>query len=116
MKFHIYVMLPDLVNPDRTFDKAYVHPELTLNDWPLIVKQDPRLKLSREIHVEFSDQLFLPQGGDNYLKYVGELNTVKQEIFSKIVIGDYSVQEGLDLYRTKAAALHIDEIMQELND
>jgi len=110
-----YVMMPEPANPDRPFDKAFSDPTLVMNGWAPLVAPDELITLSRQIHRDNSIQLLLPQGGDNYVKYVGELFTMKQEVFSKIVIGEYSVQKGIDLYRKNAANLHLADILAELN-
>jgi putative aldouronate transport system substrate-binding protein len=110
-----YVMLPEPSNPDRPFDKAYADPRLVINGWTPLVASSPRIVRSREIQVGYAQQLRLPEGGDMFTRYVGELNTLKQEIFAQIVTGDVSVQAGLDAYRDAAADLHIDEIIAELN-
>ncbi len=57
----------------------------------------------------------LPQGGENYVRYVGELMTLKQEIFSNIVSGELGVDEGLAQYEASAERLNLSEILAELN-
>lgn len=108
-------MLPEPSNPDRPFDKAFIDPTLTMNGWDLPVDLNEKIAASIEIHREDSIQLSLPQGGDTYVKNIGELMSMKQEVFSKIVVGEYSVEEGLEVYKQKAAGLKIDQIMSELN-
>jgi putative aldouronate transport system substrate-binding protein len=110
-----YVMLPEPSNPDRPFDKAYSDPTLVINDWTPLVEPSERIVRSRQIQVDNAVQLRLPEGGDMYVRYVGELMTLKQEIFSQVVTGDLSVQDGLAAYRDGASGLHISEIMAELN-
>ena len=110
-----YVMLPEPSNPDRPFDKAYSDPTLVINGWTPLVASSPRIVRSREVQVDNAVQLRLPEGGDLYIRYVGELNTLKQEIFAAIVTGSMTVSEGLAAYRDGAANLHIDEIVAELN-
>ena len=94
-----YEMLPEPANPDRPFDKAFSDPTLIMNGWEPLVPLNDLIELSRKIHRENSIQLTLPEGGDTYVKYVGELMTMKQEVFSKIVVGDLSVDAGLAEYR-----------------
>jgi putative aldouronate transport system substrate-binding protein len=111
-----YEMLPEPANPERPFDKAYSDPTLIMNGWQPLVAPSELITLSRQIHMDTSRQLRLPEGGDNYVKYVGELNTLKQELFAKIVAGEMSVQAGLAEYRSRAADLNLDEIISELNN
>ncbi|MDT8297990.1 MAG: extracellular solute-binding protein, partial [Spirochaetaceae bacterium] len=77
-----YEMLPEPANPERPFDKAFNSQYLIMNGWRVPVAQDDRVAKSGRIHDENSIQLGLPQGGEVYTKRVGELLTLKQEIFS----------------------------------
>ncbi|AEJ60680.1 extracellular solute-binding protein family 1 [Spirochaeta thermophila DSM 6578] len=108
-------MLPQPSNPSTPMQKSFIDPHLTLNDWALPIEFEEKMKLSVDIHNTYAVQLGIPEGGDLFSKYVGEIRTLKQEIFSKIVTGEYSVDEGLKMYQQKAKELHIDEVLAELN-
>lgn len=110
-----YVMMPEPANPDRPFDKAYADPTLIMNGWEPLVPLTDLIVRSRTIHKANSIQLSLPQGGDTYIKRVGELLTVKQEIFSLAVTGALTPEEAQAQYKAKAANLELDKILAELN-
>lgn len=110
-----YVMMPEPANPDRPFDKAYSDPTLIMNGWTPLVPLTDLIVLSRTIHKANAIQLSLPQGGDTYVKRIGEILTIKQEIFSKAVIGEITPKQALAEYKKKANALELDAILEELN-
>ncbi len=110
-----YVMMPEPANPDRPFDKAYSDPTLVMNGWEPLVPLTDLIVRSRTIHKANSVQLSLPQGGDYYLKRVGELLTVKQEIFSLTVTGELTPAQAQAEYRAKAEALDLSKVLEELN-
>ncbi len=110
-----YEMLPEPANPERPFDKAFNSQYLIMNGWQVPVALDEKVEAAGAIFEADAVQLGLPQGGEVYTKRAGELLTLRQEIFSKIVIGDMSVSEGLAAYKQKAGELQIDEVLAELN-
>lgn len=110
-----YVMMPEPANPDRPFDKAYSDPTLIMNGWEPLVPLTDLIVRSRTIHQANSIQLSLPQGGDTYIKRVGELLTLKQEIFSQAVTGDLTPAQAQAEYKNKAAGLELDKVLAELN-
>ena len=110
-----FVMLPEPANPDRPFDKAYSDPTLVMNGWKPLVPQTELIIRSGEIQKGNSIQLSLPQGGETYIKRVGELLTLKQEIFSQAVTGALTPAQAQAEYKAKAAKLELDKVLSELN-
>ncbi|MDC7232873.1 MAG: extracellular solute-binding protein [Spirochaetales bacterium] len=110
-----YVMMPEPANPDRPFDKAYSDPTLIMNGWEPLVPLTDLIVRSRTIHKANAIQLSLPQGGETYIKRVGELLTLKQEIFSQAVTGALTPAQAQAEYKNKAAALELDKVLAELN-
>ncbi|KGE72765.1 extracellular solute-binding protein [Spirochaeta lutea] len=108
-------MLPQPSNPERPFNKTYIDPYLPLNDFEPMIPQQPKERLSIEIHNEDSVSLRLVQGGDVYTKNIGDLNTAKQELFAQIVTGEITIDQGLAEYQRRANALQISTILAELN-
>ena len=107
--------LPRLDNPELLFSKVYIHPELTLlplkND-PF--EYDPRLFASENARKQNMKQFYIPAGGEVYAKNVGDLGALRSEVFSKIIAGDMSLEEGYKFYAEKAKQLQIDEMIREL--
>ncbi|MBU0935325.1 MAG: extracellular solute-binding protein [Spirochaetes bacterium] len=112
-----FQMLPQPSNPDRSMQKSFIDPPLALNleQFPVKVAQDPRDAESLRIHALDSRPLSILSLGKVGLENIGELRDAKREIFSKIVMGTLSIQDGLAQYRTIAERLNITTILTELN-
>jgi len=110
-------MLPQPSNPDRSMQKSFIDPPLALNleQFPVKVAQDSRDAESLRIHGLDAKPLSILSLGRVGLQNVGELRDAKREIFSKIVMGSLSIQNGLAQYRTIAERLNITAILTELN-
>jgi putative aldouronate transport system substrate-binding protein len=108
-------VLPNPANPTQPFSKVYIHPELTL----LPLKEDPfqydpRLFSSEKTRLMNMKQYYVPSGGEVYAKNVGDLSALRLEVFSKIVAGDMSMDDGYRYYEEKARQLQIDVMIKEL--
>ncbi len=68
-----------------------------------------------EAHEANITQLYEPIGGEVYSRNVGDLNSLRAEVFSKIVAGRYTIQEGYQAYEDTAKELGIDQMLRELN-
>jgi putative aldouronate transport system substrate-binding protein len=112
-----YVWLTKSRNPKSKdyFDKMYIEPAFVLNDWKVPITLDKRILRSREINKANSVSEQLALGGDKYGQYVADIWKLKQQIFSLIVIGDISIESGLNLYREKVKAFYLDDMIEELN-
>jgi putative aldouronate transport system substrate-binding protein len=110
-----YKMLPELQNPARTFDKAYIHPELTLNDWQLPIELDNDVIQSRYIHSTYSEQMMLPEGGEFYVQHADDIMHLKQKVFAYIITGEYGIKEGIEIYKNQSRSFHREAILAELN-
>ncbi|MBN1696532.1 MAG: extracellular solute-binding protein [Spirochaetales bacterium] len=110
-----YEMMRELQNPARTFNKAYVHPELTLNDWDLPIKPADDVIRSRSVHAMYCDQMLLPEGGEYYVQYADDIMVLKQNIAARIITGEYNIKEGIELYKGQSRSFHRDDILVELN-
>jgi putative aldouronate transport system substrate-binding protein len=112
-----HVKLPRLDNPELTFTKTYIHPELTLlplkND-PF--EYDPRLFASEAARQKNIKQFYIPSGGEVYAKNVGDLGALRSEVFAKIIAGDMTMEEGYKYYDESAKALQIDVMIKELEE
>ncbi|WP_246745076.1 extracellular solute-binding protein [Thiospirochaeta perfilievii] len=108
-------MLAEPSNPDKLLTKAYCDPNLAPNGMEALIEVPELIRLSAKNHDSNARQLGLPQGGDVFLKRNSEILTLKQEIFAETIIGAYTPAEAIAIYKTKAKALGIDEIIAELN-
>jgi len=109
-----------LINPNDSqknlFMKAYVPPMSVQNDWVQSIQVDPVAKPAIDLFNKYSKQDPLKVGGVYYVNYYSEItNSLKPDIFARIVLGEYTIDEGLALYKKTAEKLHIDDIIAELN-
>jgi putative aldouronate transport system substrate-binding protein len=113
-----YTKLPGRDNPELMFSKAYIHPELTL----LPLKDgdpftyDPKLFASEKARQQNMKQFYIPSGGDVYAKDIGDLQALRLEVFSKIIAGDLSLDEGYKHYDEMTKRLQIDAMIKELEE
>lgn len=110
-----------LPNPEdaekKLFMKSYVPPMSVQNDWVQPIPIDPVVKPALDLFNKNSKQDLLQAGGEYHAKYYSEItDSLKPEIFTQIVLGEYTIQEGLALYKEKAKKLYIHDILDELNN
>ena len=110
-----YEVLPRLDMPERLFGKAYVHPEWPINNWDDPIKPDQRVTDSVDMHRASSYQQKMTPPSETYLKVSGDLSALRDEIVSKIAIGDLTPGQGLDQYKREAEALGMQKILDEMN-
>jgi putative aldouronate transport system substrate-binding protein len=95
----VYKKLPDRVNPDRLSDHSIFTPYVTMypwNDpfpWPELIKKSADL-----FNANAKPSRVLPND-ESITGIVAELLTVRSEIVAKIVMGTYTPEEGIELYR-----------------
>jgi putative aldouronate transport system substrate-binding protein len=111
-----YTMLPSLSNPKILAIKSYIDPPLSLNQsLKLPFETDPKIPDSVKAHHSKLVQLRLPPDSESYLKYAANILTLKKEIMAKVIMGTYSVDEGLGKYKEKLAKLNVAQILKEAN-
>jgi putative aldouronate transport system substrate-binding protein len=108
-------MLPNPSNPKILWYKSYVEPVFTLNDWKLPVQLDNETLNSIRIWRASLETQSLEAGGDVYNRGIGQLHSLRLEIFSRITKGELSVDAGLRLYADRAKSLGVDAMIRELN-
>lgn len=111
-----YTVLPFKANSKIKFDTAYINSELNLTPWKDPFEQDSRVTKSININTENAVQLTLLPQSNTYSKHASDLNRLKEEVISKIMTGETTVDAGLELYTTKAATLEIGKILSEFNN
>jgi putative aldouronate transport system substrate-binding protein len=114
MKDGKMVKLPSLQNPDVLYNKTFISGELSITDY-----KDPyeysepivnSLKMFREDAVQYN----LFPSSEVLNKLVPELNAIKSEIIAKVVVGDYSVDQGLEEYKNRSKD-YVEQILADLN-
>lgn len=111
-----YTVLPFKVNSSIKFDTAYINAELNLTPWNDPIEQDPRVTESININMANAVQLKLLPQSNTYLKHASELSKLKEDIISRIMTGEITIDAGLGLYSSKAATLEISKILSEFNN
>ncbi len=111
-----YVKLPSLNDPERTFNKVYIHPEATI----LPLEHDPfevhpNVAKSENARLSKVKQEMYPQGGEVYNKNLGDLQALRSEVFTRIIAGQFTIDEGYAHYEEMSNKLNIDAILEELN-
>jgi putative aldouronate transport system substrate-binding protein len=107
-------MLPLLSNPAALFNSSFFDPALTISEFKDPVALDPRVISSTKILNENPRMAMLVPPSDSYSKNGTDLTLSRKEIISKIVIGQMTVDEGLDKYKKTNQSM-IDEILKEFN-
>ncbi len=110
-----YQILPSKANPGQLFTKSYIHPvqEITPGNDPF--KIDPRITNSIKVFQAGSVMQKLAPASPTLLRVGADLDALRQEVISKILIGEYSVNDGMALYVKRSQALGIAKILEEMN-
>lgn len=110
--------LPVLNNPASTFDKVYFSADLTVAPFTdgELVAMDPRTKTASEtlFNSDYEQNLVFPYS-ESYSIYGSDLGMLRQEIASKIILGEITLEEGMARYANEAAELHVNDILAEFN-
>lgn len=110
-----YVKLPTLADPKINFRYTMINPSMQLTPW-----EDPFLPPAMEtetlkIWETKLEQVILMPATETYKKNGSDINTLKEQIISKIVVGELTVDAGLEEYAEKVKELNIEKILTELN-
>ena len=112
------VQLPTLSNPDETFRKAWITPWMSIS--PLEVT-DKNLDLAQsvvdslEIANTYAEQKSVYPVSDTLTKIKSDLTLVKENVIANVVMGNMSVEEGLNKYKEEASMLGADKVVEEMN-
>lgn len=110
--------LPTLSNPEETFRKAWITPWMAIS--PLEssnkkIKLDESVTDSLKILTQYGVHNTAFPVSDTFNKIVDNLNMIRDEILAKVVMGGMTVEDGMNLYRTKSKELRIERVLQEMN-
>jgi putative aldouronate transport system substrate-binding protein len=90
--------LPSIANPDVPFNKVFVDPSLVITDFAPEFVRDPLTGSSYENFRASAVQYGMPSASEELGKLQKEINAIKTNYISKIVFGDYTIEEGLQAY------------------
>ena len=94
------VALPSRSNPDSLFDRAFFDPELSVTKFDDPISLDPRVRDSLDVLNKNSTLASLPYS-TNHIEDLDKVNAVKKEIVNKILLGERTVDEGIEEYKSK---------------
>lgn len=96
--------------------KAYVQPELALNESFLNhFELDLKVKESLKAFESCLTWSTLPPNSPTYLQYGEAISNLKTEIMTKIILGETSVEAGLVEYEKRSKVFQVDKILREVN-
>lgn len=110
--------LPTLSNPNEVFQKAWVTPWLRISPLELTDKNielKPMIVSSLAIDNEYSVTKSVIPVSAALTKIQSDLTALKEEVLAKVVMGDYTVEEGLAKYKSESEMLNIQKVIEELN-
>lgn len=110
-----YVQLPNLDDPNSLFTKSYIEPALSLRKIDDPFKLDPKTVASVKALHSRVVQLQLPLVTRTYLKNAADIIALKKEIIMKTIMGLYTVDEGMRIYKKESQKLGVPRILQEAN-
>ncbi|NLL71110.1 MAG: extracellular solute-binding protein [Epulopiscium sp.] len=108
------VALPYIATPEKLFEKALYSPELSITDFDDPIAFDERVTNSLKMFEENSFIYPIPRSSEVISANLPELNTLKNQIVAKIVIGELTVEEGIAQYESQGKA-QIEAILADLN-
>lgn len=70
---------------------------------------------SLEIGDTYCQPNYLYPVSETYTKVSAELTMLKQELIAKMILGDLTVEEGLQKYKEESIRLNVEKIEEEMN-
>jgi len=110
-----YQKLPDLVNPTQLSNAYCFNPILTMYHWNDPFPQTDRTKKSLQIFNSNAKPDRVMSTDPSITSMMTDLNTARQEIVAKIVMGTYTPEDGVALYR-KQYDNQVQQCLKVLND
>jgi putative aldouronate transport system substrate-binding protein len=111
-----YKIMPSLSNPSQLFTKAYIHPaqEIVPGNDPFPI--DRRITNSIKVFQASAVMQKLAPASQTLVRVGADLDALRQEVISKILIGEYTVNNGMALYVKKSQELGMAKILSEMNN
>lgn len=110
--------LPNLSNPKEDLKKCWIDPRRPISPLLEADKKNPENEMidsSLKIGDTYCKQNGVYPVSESYTKISSELTMLKQEIIAKVILGDMTVQEGLQKYKEDAERLNVAKVEEEMN-
>jgi putative aldouronate transport system substrate-binding protein len=108
------VKKPGLSDPKLPFPKIYEAPEFTITGRKSVVDLDSRVSTSLDTFKKSAVLVPTLPVSDAYSKAASNLLKLKQEVISKIVYGQMTIDEGLAKYE-KESKTSVDSVLKDFN-
>ena len=113
------IQLPKMSKADEVSEKAFISPFYRVT--PLAtddkkIAYDPRVQSSIDILEADGAQLVMTPLSKSYGKMSSDLIALKSATIAEIVMGEVTVEAGLEKYKAEASDLGIDTVIAELNE
>lgn len=112
------VHLPKLSKPDELLEKALVTPALSLVDVTVDgfnYVLDERIVSSLDVLSNYGQQMISVPSSKSLSKVSSDLLALREKTVSSIVLGQATIEEGIEKYKVEAANLGLEKIVEELN-
>jgi hypothetical protein len=96
-----YRKLPDLVNPDRLSSHAVFTPFVTMYPWNDPFPWPEQVKKSADVFNANAKPDRVIASDESITSMLAELDTARQEIVARIVMGTITPEEGIARYRSQ---------------
>lgn len=110
--------LPNLSNPKEDLKKCWIDPRRPISPLVLTDKKNQENEMvdsSLEIGDTYCRQNHIYPVSETYTKVSAELIMLKQEIIAKVMLGELSVEEGLQKYKEDSVRLNVEKVEEEMN-
>lgn len=110
--------LPTLSNPNEVLQKAWITPWLRISPLELADKNielKPMIVSSLAVDNEYAVTKSVIPVSATLTKIQSDLTALKEEVLAKVVMGDYTVEEGLAKYKSESEMLNVQKVIEELN-
>lgn len=110
--------LPNLSNPKEDLKKCWIDPRRPISPLLSADKKNPENEMidsSLKIGDTYCKPNYLYPVSETYTKVSAELTMLKQELIAKMMLGDLTVEEGLQKYKEESIRLNVEKIEEEMN-
>lgn len=110
--------LPTLSNAEETLKKAWITPWLAISPLDADDKKmelAPEVEDSLKIVNEFCVAKNVYPVSPTLTKIKSDLEMLKQEVIAKVIMGDMTVEKGMEKYKTESEMLNVPKVVEEMN-
>ncbi len=112
------VQLPTLSNSNEVLQQAWITPWLAISP---LESSDKKIELDPVVvsTLDLVDKNARPKNvypiSETLTRIQSDLEALREEILAKVVMGDMTVEEGLQKYKTESEMLNVSKVTEEMN-